>query len=102
MRGLRCWVLFGALAMAGPSAAETKIFLIDGSDAYGVDRCLLSGDRCGQLAATALCRANSFAKAIDFGRVDGTEITGTLPGGLPLKRCEGSACPVQVAITCQR
>jgi hypothetical protein len=102
MRSLRLAALAAALALAAPAAAETQIFLIDSADGYGIDRCLVDGERCGQAVATALCRSNAFAKAVQFGRVDAEEITGTLPGGLPLKRCEGPSCPVQVAITCSR
>jgi hypothetical protein len=103
MRCIRFLALAATLAaLAGPVAAETKIFLIDSTDGYGIDRCLATGDRCGLAAATALCRANAFAKAVDFGRVDQNEITGALPGGIPLQRCEGPACPTKVAITCSR
>jgi hypothetical protein len=90
------------LALATPAQAETKTFLIDSSDGYGIDRCLVSGEACGRAAATALCRANAFAKVVDYGRMEPGEITGTLPGGLPLKVCQGPSCPVQVAITCTR
>ena len=102
MRSLRLFALAAALALAAPAAAETQIFLIDSADGYGIDRCLADGKHCGQAVATALCRSNAFAKAVQFGRIDANEITGTLPGGLPLKRCEGPSCPVQVAITCAR
>ena len=103
MRSIRFIALLASLvALAAPAAAETKIFLIDSTDGYGIDRCLVAGDRCGLAAATALCRANAFAKAVDFGRVDSNEITGALPGGIPLKRCEDSSCPTKVAITCSR
>jgi hypothetical protein len=102
MHSLRLAALAAMLALATPAAAETRIFLIDSADGYGIDRCLLDGDRCGHAVATALCRSNAFARAVQFGRIDANEITGTLPGGLPLKRCEGPTCPVQVAITCAR
>jgi hypothetical protein len=91
-----------ALLLAAPAAAETRIFLIDSSDGYGIDRCLMTGDQCGRAAATALCRANAFAKVVQFGRLDPTEVTGGVPGGLPIRQCVGADCPVQVAITCAR
>ncbi len=102
MIAVRFAALAALLALATPAWAESKIFLIDSSDGYGIDRCLAAGDACGRAAATALCRANAFASAVDFGRVEPNEITGTLPGGLPLKLCEGPSCPVKVAITCTR
>jgi hypothetical protein len=102
MYAIRFAALACALALAAPAKAETKTFLIDSSDGYGIDRCLAAGDPCGRAAAIALCRANAFAGVVDFGRVEPTEITGTLPGGLPLKVCEGSSCPTKVAITCTR
>lgn len=91
-----------AFALAMPAQAETQTFLIDSSDGYGIDRCLAAGDACGRAAAIALCRANAFAKVVDYGRMEPNEITGTLPGGLPLKHCQGPSCPVKVAITCTR
>jgi hypothetical protein len=83
-----------ALLLAAPAAAETRIFLIDSSDGYGIDRCLVAGDQC--------CRANAFAKVVQFGRLDPTEVTGGVPAGLPIRQCVGADCPVQVAITCAR
>lgn len=91
-----------AAAFAAPAAAETRIFLVNGSDGYGIDRCLAAGERCGEAAATALCRARDFVKAVDFGRVDPGEITGGVPAGASVQRCEGRNCPQTVAITCSR
>ena len=101
---LRCkaLVLTAALAVAGPALAETRIFIVDSSDGYGIDRCLSAGEHCGEAAATALCRARDYAKAVDFGRVDPTEITGAVPAGARVKRCEGQGCPETVTITCSR
>ena len=92
-----------ASLLAAPSArAETHIFLVDASDGYGIDRCLASGEACGAAAASALCRAREYAKAVDFGRMDPGEITGGVPAGTPVKACQGSSCPDMVAITCSR
>ena len=99
---IRFAALAVALALAPPAQAETQTFLIDSSDGYGIDRCLASGEVCGRAAAAALCRANAFAHVVDYGRMEPTEITGALPGGLPLKVCQGPSCPVKVAITCTR
>ena len=94
--------LFAALIIAGPAAAETRIFLLDGTDGYGIDRCLLAGDRCGEAAAAALCRARNYASVLDYGRVDPAEITGGVPAGLRVQPCQGASCPTLVAITCTR
>jgi hypothetical protein len=91
-----------ALVLAAPAAAETRIFTVDSSDGYGIDRCLAAGDRCGEAAATAICRARAFVKAVDFGRVDPTEITGAVPVGARVSRCEGRGCPQTITITCAR
>ena len=89
--------------LAVPSArAETHIFLVDASDGYGIDRCLASGEACGAAAASALCRAREYSKAVDFGRIDPNEVTGGVPAGTPVKACKGAACPDMVAITCSR
>lgn len=89
--------------LAAPSArAETHIFLVDSSDGYGIDRCLASGEPCGAAAASALCQAREYAKAVDFGRIDPAEITGGVPAGTQLTTCKGRSCPDIVAITCSR
>jgi hypothetical protein len=89
--------------LAAPSVrAETHIFLVDSSDGYGVDRCLASGEPCGAAAASALCRAREYARAVDFGRIDQAEITGGVPAGTQVSACKGRACPDLVAITCSR
>jgi hypothetical protein len=90
------------LAALGTASAETKTFIIDSTDGYGIDRCLASGEACGKAMATALCQSHQFARAVDYGRMDPTEITGSLPAGLKAKTCEGSNCPEKVAITCTR
>ena len=96
------FVALASLLAASPVRAETRIFLVDASDGYGIDRCLASGESCGAAAAAALCRAREYAKAVDFGRIDPSEITGGVPVGTQVKACEGSSCPDMVAITCSR
>jgi hypothetical protein len=90
------------LAVAAPAAAETRIFVVKSMDGYGIDRCLAAGEACGQAAAGALCRARDFASAVQFGRLDQTELTGALPDEVRAARCEGKGCTEIVAITCQR
>lgn len=103
MRSARfgAFLLIGTLLPA-PAIAETRIFTVDGSDGYGIDRCLASGEPCGEAAASAICRARAYAKAVDFGQVDPNEITGAVPAGTSVSRCEGRNCPQTVAITCTR
>jgi hypothetical protein len=90
------------LASVALAKAETRTFILDSSEGYGIDSCLSKGDACGKAMATAVCQANQFASAIDFGRMDPTEITGSVPKGLQVKACEGAKCPEKVAITCSR
>ena len=94
--------LIALLACSAPALAETQIFVVSGSDGYGIDRCLASGESCGQAAAAALCRARQYAQVVTFGRIDPSEITGGQASGAKMARCEGSSCPETVAITCSR
>jgi hypothetical protein len=95
-----------AIALAvllGVSAAhaEKRIFIIaNHSDGYGVDRCLAAGASCGAAAATALCKAREFSRAVSYRKVDREEITGAVPtiGAA----CRGGACDAFVAIECTR
>jgi hypothetical protein len=95
-------LLIAGLVLTAPARAETQIFVLSGNDGYGVDRCLAAGERCGEAAATALCRARQYAMAVNFGRVDHNEITGANADGTQIARCEGAGCPETVAITCSR
>jgi hypothetical protein len=90
------------LASVALAKAETRTFILDSSEGYGIDGCLSKGEACGKAMATAVCQANQFASAIDFGRMDPTEITGSVPAGMKVKTCEGPRCPQKVAITCTR
>jgi hypothetical protein len=99
---LRTAFAFLFMLCALPAKADTRTFLVDGSDDYGIDRCLAAGENCGVAAAGALCRARDYTKAVDFGRIDRAEITGGLPGGIQVKACSGGSCPTVVAITCSR
>lgn len=90
------------LACATAAHAETRTFVLDSSEGYGIDRCLSRGESCGQAMATALCQSHQYVKAVDFGLMDPTEITGSVPAGMKASVCEGKNCPEQVAITCTR
>jgi hypothetical protein len=97
MRSFRFAVAFAAaVVLAAPAAAETRIFLLDGNDGYGIDRCLIAGEQCGRAAAQSICEARQYAQVVNFGRLDPKEITGAVPERARLPR------PQTVAITCAR
>ena len=52
---MRILLAAAALACLGavPAGAETRIFIIENHSDYGVDQCLTSGARCGQVVASA-------------------------------------------------
>lgn len=104
MHILRSLVLAAAAGLslaAAPALAETRIFIIDNSDGYGVDACLSSGAPCGEKIAVAWCRSHEYARALDFGRVAESPLT---PASVrtPESFCTGALCPEAVAITCAR
>ncbi len=86
------------LLTAAAAAAETRIFIVDNDDGYGVDRCLATGASCGTAVARAYCRSQEFAEARSFRKIALAEVTGTLPAGVS---CRGS-CSELVAIECTR
>ena len=79
-------------------AAETRTFIVDNDDGYGVDRCLATGASCGTAVARAYCRSQEFAEARSFRKIALAEVTGSLPAGV---KCRGS-CSELVAIECTR
>jgi hypothetical protein len=93
---------FAAVLYGNVSAeAEKRIFVIaNNPDGYGVDRCLASGATCGKTVATAYCKAQDFAQAGSFRKVDRDEITGAIPAAN--SACHGGACQEFVAIECSR
>jgi hypothetical protein len=87
---------------AGAAQAEKRVFIIaNNADGYGVDRCLASGDSCGQTVASSYCRSRDFAQALSFRKVDRDDITGAIPSSGP-GSCKGGACDDFVAIECSR
>lgn len=91
--------IFG-LALASPTLAETRTFVIANSaDTYGVDRCLLSNERCGSVVATAYCQAKQFDQATSYRKVAREEITRSIDSDAS---CRGGICPDLVAIECTR
>lgn len=105
-------LLFAAafMLLTGAASAETRIFLLENSDGYGVDTCLANGEPCGEQLASAWCRAHDYAGAIDFGQVTGSTtppanssaLRPVASGAAARPACAGKFCPSMVAITCTR
>ena len=101
MRSLFAIITLALLLVASAAQAEKRIFIVaSNADGYGVDRCLATGERCGNAVAMAYCKARQYAQATSFRQVDKDEITGAIPanaGG-----CTGGSCDQFVAIECSR
>lgn len=98
---LRRALLVATLSLApslGFAAGETKVFLVDNSDGYGIDACLAAGASCGAAMAGAWCRTHDFARATEFGKV---VVTPTLVASIGTVAYEPSS-DAKVAITCER
>jgi hypothetical protein len=91
---LRCFQPLPLPQRAAPSSSNN-------ADGYGVDRCLATGEQCGNVVATSYCQSQSFAKAQSFRKVDRDEITGAVPTS-GRSACAGGSCDSFVAITCSR
>lgn len=90
------------LGLATAAQAERRMFIIaNDADAYGVDRCLASGAKCGAAAANAYCKTQNFAEAMSFRKVDRDDVTGAIPTG-GNGGCKGPKCDEIVAIVCTR
>jgi hypothetical protein len=86
---------------AGAASAEKRVFIIaNNPDAYGVDRCLNSGEACGKTVANSYCHSHEFSQAASFEKVDRDDITGAIPSTGP-DACLGASCNY-VAIECTR
>ncbi len=96
---LAAFILAAAVLTLGPARAENRTFLVaNNADAYGIDRCLATGARCGAPVATAYCPAREFRRAVSFHKIDRDAVTGTVSAG---ESCRG-ACEEFVAIECMR
>lgn len=107
MKAPRLLLAAALVLVTGAASAETRIFLIENSDGYGVDACLANGEPCGEALASAWCRQHNYAGAIDFGQVTGSTggqnpLRAVSSASAPAKTCTGSLCPSMVAITCTR
>src|SRR5260370_24790510 len=74
---LACLWLFLLLTVA--VEAETRTFIVDNDDGYGVDRCLATGASCGEAVAPAHCRSQAFADARSVHKVAQSDVTPALP-----------------------
>jgi hypothetical protein len=97
---MRILLAAAALLCAGafPAAAETRVFIIENHNDYGVDQCLVSGARCGKLVASAYCQSRSYSQVVSFRKVDPDEVTGSIGQAT----CRGAICGGWVAIECTR
>ena len=84
--------------LSAAAQAETKTFIVQNDDGYGVDRCLLTGASCGAAIARSYCRSHEFAEARSFRKLADADLTGTVS---LQSTCRG-ACPELVAIECTR
>jgi len=101
MRSLLAAVSFAVLLAMPVAHAEKRVFIVaNNADGYGVDRCLASGEKCGNAAASAYCKARQFAQASSFRHVEKDEITGAIPAST--EDCTGGVCEQFVAIECTR
>ncbi|MCX7314963.1 MAG: hypothetical protein WCG92_25950 [Hyphomicrobiales bacterium] len=101
MRSLLATVILAAVLGVSAAQAEKRIFIVaNNADGYGVDRCLASGEKCGNAAAMAYCKSREFAQATSFRQIDKDEITGAIPTNPG--SCKGSSCEQFVAIECSR
>jgi hypothetical protein len=89
------------LCLAQAARAEWRMFIVaNDADGYGIDRCLAGHEPCGVAAADAYCKAQDYAKAASFRKVERDDITGTVPTANPTV-CHRGKCSV-VAIICTR
>jgi hypothetical protein len=91
-----CASLF--LILASAAGAETRIFVLDSDDGYGVNRCLVTGATCGATVASAYCRSQDFAEARSFRKL---AQAGLDDGPTVVDTCRGR-CGERVAIECTR
>ena len=94
-------IIATAVTAAAPALAESRVFIVTAdAGGYGIDRCLASGASCGKAMAAAYCRAQTYADAVSFRRVDRNDITGAVP--VSNAACRGADCGDMIAIECRR
>lgn len=96
------FIAFVAFALTSPAGAETRVFIVaNQADNYGVDRCLVSQERCGSVVATAYCQAQYYNQAKSYRKLDREEITQSVSIRSDAT-CRAGVCPDLVAIECIR
>jgi hypothetical protein len=95
--------LLAGLVFAFPAEADRRLFIVaNNPDGYGIDRCLASGEKCGNAAAVAYCKSRDFASAQSFRKVDRDDITGAIPTSGTGGSCKNGVCEEFVVIECTR
>ncbi|NDA46604.1 MAG: hypothetical protein EBY21_04865 [Alphaproteobacteria bacterium] len=80
---------------ASSFAEETNVFVMAGTDGYGVTDCLREGGSCGQIVADAWCESHGFQKAIAFGLAD--DVTASIANAETRAKLEQSAILIRCA-----
>jgi uncharacterized low-complexity protein len=87
------------LGVTSAAQAEYRTFIISNQPGeYGVDQCLSTGARCGNLVADAFCQSNSYAKAKTFRPAESTDVTASVT---PASTGNNQAAQL-IAIECER
>lgn len=89
------------VGLATTAQAERRMFIIANDAAYGVDRCLAGGEKCGAAVANAYCKSHQFGQAASYRKIDRDDITGAIPTG-GSGGCRDAKCNELVAIVCTR
>ena len=76
-------------------AEDTNVFVMAGTDGYGVTDCLREGGSCGQIVADAWCERHGFQKAIAFGLAD--DVTASIAKAETRAKLEQSAILIRCA-----
>lgn len=66
----------GMESEAKPKSAQ-RDFVIAGTDGYGTQDCLVSGNDCGRIVANAWCESKGFKGALAYRKLEADEITGS-------------------------
>jgi hypothetical protein len=84
-------ILTLTLASQSPPAfaEDANVFVMAGTDGYGVTDCLREKGTCGQIVADAWCESHGFQKAIAFGLAD--DVTASIAKGESVARLEQSS-----------
>ena len=70
-------ILALAAMSRGPAQAETRTFIIEAHEGYGIMDCMVDGVDCGKVVANSWCESQGLGPAVAFGRA--SDITGAIP-----------------------